>query len=201
MADKLDKDDKSIDILLGVQLYGALLSGSTIQLGDNLFLIDTKLGYVLSARLKSTLNRYNNNDVIEKCDNIFKEQLELGIIEPVDEKNPNVHVKHYLNFHPVITPQRETTKIRVVFCANTKLNKASRSLNDYLHTGPTMLEDLISLLIRFRTYPYVLVADIEKAFLQVCLNEKDKDVTRFIWGDSNMIYSYQRWDQHIYLFD
>ncbi|KAI5751730.1 hypothetical protein M8J77_010350 [Diaphorina citri] len=81
---------------------------------------------------------------------------------------------------------RETTKIRVVFCANTKLNKASRSLNDYLHTGPTMLEDLISLLIRFRTYPYVLVADIEKAFLQVCLNEKDKDVTRFIWDVSKL---------------
>ena len=35
--------------------------------------------------------------------------------------------------------------------------------------------------MRFRSYKIVLVADIEKAFLQVDLQEKDCDVTRFLW--------------------
>jgi len=40
-----------------------------------------------------------------------------------------------------------------------------------------MLPDLVELLLRFRTYPVVVLADIEKAFLQ----EVDRDMTRFYW--------------------
>ena len=44
-----------------------------------------------------------------------------------------------------------------------------------------MLEDLVALLIRFRSNEIALLADIEKAFLQVGLQEGDRDVTRFLW--------------------
>ena len=37
------------------------------------------------------------------------------------------------------------------------------------------------ILLRFRQYPIVMLADIEKAFLQVGIQEKERDVTRFLW--------------------
>ena len=42
-----------------------------------------------------------------------------------------------------------------------------------------ILPDMVGLLLRFRTYSVVILADIEKAFLQVAIQEVDRDVTRF----------------------
>ena len=47
--------------------------------------------------------------------------------------------------------------------------------------GPVLLEDLGGLLIRFRLPKIAIVADIEKAFHQVSLCQRDRDVTRFLW--------------------
>ena len=49
-----------------------------------------------------------------------------------------------------------------------------------------MLQDLAGSLLRFRLNKVAIVADIEKAFLQIGLNEKD--VTRFFWvKDPNIL--------------
>ena len=50
-----------------------------------------------------------------------------------------------------------------------------------MHRGPVILEDLCSLLLRFRTKNVAVVADIEKAFLQISLQPESRDVTRFLW--------------------
>ena len=44
-----------------------------------------------------------------------------------------------------------------------------------------MLKDLTGILLRFRLNKIAIVADIEKAFLQIGLLEDAKDVTRFFW--------------------
>ena len=44
-----------------------------------------------------------------------------------------------------------------------------------------MLPDLTSLLLRFRLSPIGIISDIEKAFLNISLQAKDRDVTRFLW--------------------
>ena len=43
------------------------------------------------------------------------------------------------------------------------------------------MTDLTEILVRFRMYKYGVTADIEKAFLQVELDENDRDATRFFW--------------------
>ena len=44
-----------------------------------------------------------------------------------------------------------------------------------------LLQDLTGILLRFRLNKVAIVADIEKAFLQIGLDENQKDVTRFFW--------------------
>ena len=55
------------------------------------------------------------------------------------------------------------------------------SLNECLYRGAVILQDLTGILLRFRLNKNALVADIEKAFLQIGLTKDAKDVTRFVW--------------------
>uniref|UniRef100_A0A7I4YA28 Integrase catalytic domain-containing protein n=2 Tax=Haemonchus contortus TaxID=6289 RepID=A0A7I4YA28_HAECO len=55
------------------------------------------------------------------------------------------------------------------------------SLNDCLHPGPSILPDLVGILLRSRLKPILLVADVEKAFLQFSLQLNQRDATRFLW--------------------
>ena len=71
-------------------------------------------------------------------------------------------------------------KVRVVFDAAAGQPSA---LNDHINAGPNLIADLTGLLIRFRFRRVGLVADLEKAFLQVALHPADRDVTRFLWRE------------------
>ncbi len=46
---------------------------------------------------------------------------------------------------------------------------------------PPVLNELTSILMRFRIHRFAVTTDIEKAFLHVGLHENDRDVTRFLW--------------------
>ena len=78
-----------------------------------------------------------------------------------------VERKHYLPHHPVVTPSKSTTKLRIVYDASIKAKRGDKSLNECLYRGPVLLPDLCGILLCFRIQTTVLLADIEKAFLQV----------------------------------
>ncbi len=104
---------------------------------------------------------------------------ELSMERLPNEDSANT-LKHYIPHHEIVTPERTTTKIRIVFDASAKTTKGSQSLNESLHRGQIILEDLRGRLMRFRLYKVALVADVEKAFHQVGLQPEDRDVTRFV---------------------
>ena len=125
-------------------------------------------------------------DLLKQYDDIFKEQLDSGVIErvpPEEEKRKGVH---FLCHFGVIRSDRETTKLRIVFDGSAKSNKSSLSLNDRLEIGDNHMPLLFDTLIRFRSHPIVLTADIEKAFLQVGIHESDRDNLRFLWFDDTL---------------
>ena len=70
-------------------------------------------------------------------------------------------------------------KIRLVNDASAK-PKGGPSLNDLIHVGPKLHKNLVGLLISFRLRAIALTADIEKAFLQMMLDEKDRDSVRIL---------------------
>ena len=87
-------------------------------------------------------------------------------------------MRHYIPNHAVMNPNKSTTKIRIVYDDAVKKKNSTRSLND---RGPLILEDICALLLRFRTTRIGIVADIEKSFVQVGLQEQNRDITRFLW--------------------
>ena len=60
------------------------------------------------------------------------------------------------------------------------------SLNDCLQVGPNFIPKLFNILIKFRSYPIAVTADIEKAFLMVGISISDRDVLRFLWLEDPM---------------
>ena len=152
------------------------------------------------GRLKSLVSRMRNNpELIQKYDDIITDQREKGIIEKVGSQSniitdqrekgiiekvgsqSNNLIKHYIPHNAVVNPTKATTKVRVVYDASAKCRSENRSLNECLHRGPILLQNLTGILVRFRLNTIAMVADIEKALMQIRLQDDAKDVTRFFW--------------------
>ena len=118
-------------------------------------------------RLKSLGRRLqNNSDLLRKCE-VIQNQVKQGVIEKVVERLANGNLKHYLSYHPILTPSKNTTKLRVIYDASSKASKGDRSLNDCFYRGPVILLDLCGILLCFRLHSIVVFADIEKAFYRL----------------------------------
>ena len=116
---------------------------------------------------------------LEKYHNVIKDQLKSDYIEIV-ENSELTSTCHYLPHHAVMK-ESNTTPLRVVFDCSAKTAQCPLSLNDCLYSGPPLLNDLCSVLLRFRLNGYCCTADIAKAFLQIGLKSADRDFTRFLW--------------------
>ena len=132
-------------------------------------------------RLKSLLKKLlADPKLAEKYKAVLVEQEKLQMIEKVPT-DATAELIHYIPHHPVLREDRTTTKVRIVFDASARQSKQSPSLNDCLYRGPVLLNDLAGMLIRFRLNKFAAISDIEKAFLQVGLQEQARDVVRFLW--------------------
>ncbi|XP_068212674.1 uncharacterized protein [Palaemon carinicauda] len=103
------------------------------------------------------------------------------MIEEVPRQDiSGVNPVYYMPHGPVVKLSSSSTKIRPVFDASASCYNGV-SLNDCLSSGPSLNPDLVEVLIRFRRWSIAVTADIRKAFLQISVQEKDRDVQRFLW--------------------
>ena len=148
-----------------------LLDNKKLALG-RLKQLDRKLER--DTKLKQT---YNQN-ILDMCNAGIVEEVppnELICFDPV----------FYMPHRPVVRESSLTTTVRPVFdCSAKGYNNVS--LNDCLETGPSLLSNLTEILIRFRRWRVAIIADIEKAFLQIEVNEQDCNVHRFLWNHDNV---------------
>uniref|UniRef100_A0A8R1DS75 Reverse transcriptase domain-containing protein n=1 Tax=Caenorhabditis japonica TaxID=281687 RepID=A0A8R1DS75_CAEJA len=91
---------------------------------------------------------------------------------------------HYFIPHRVIGKLDSlTTKLRIVLDASSHM-KNELSLNDCIHSGPSILKSIVGILLSARNTPFLMVADLEKAFDQVRLQAQHKNATKFLWMKS-----------------
>ncbi|XP_065065426.1 uncharacterized protein LOC135691495, partial [Rhopilema esculentum] len=173
-----DKQDEQFEITFNGKRYQVSLPWKVdiSCLNDDYNLALNRLKFLL-CRLKG------NTELLSEYDNIFKEQLKNGIIEQVPVEEENQGNPHFMSHHGVIRRDRETTKLRVVFDGSAKSHKEALSLNECLELGDNYMPPLFDTLLRFRSHAIAITADIEKAFLQIEIDEKDRDTLRFLWYD------------------
>ena len=129
-----------------------------------------KVSLAVAERVYKNLEKQNIANAYEE---VLEQQESLGIIEPVNQKTSD---QIWIPHRPVIRNEANvTTKIRPVFNCSLKMGKAS-SLNEAAFPGIDLMNNLLSLLLYFRSNFYVVLSDIAKAFLQIRLaSEEDKN--------------------------
>ena len=75
----------------------------------------------------------------------------------------------------------ESTKLRVVYDASARAYDGVPSLNECLHTGPPLQNELCNVIVCNRFHPFAVAGDMRKAFLQICVKEAERDALRFHW--------------------
>lgn len=113
------------------------------------------------------------------CD-FMKEYVELKHMSkclPDSQK-----VAYFIPHHGVVRESSLTTKLRVVFNASSPTTSGV-SFNQLHMIGPTVQDDLVSILLRFRKYKYVLSADVEKMYRQVIVHPDDRHLQQILWRD------------------
>ncbi|CAJ0571370.1 unnamed protein product, partial [Mesorhabditis spiculigera] len=134
------------------------------------------------SRLASNLPRYRMDpkiwDSIQQC---IQDMLDRDVLEVVsDPARADGPVVYYIPLHIVFRPSSSTTKVRPTLDASAKY-QGEISLNDALHVGPSLLGELVPIILQCRTHQYLISSDIEKAFWAVWLKEEERDATRIVW--------------------
>ena len=148
------------------------------------------------AQLKSLERRLEKDDNLKrKYAATIADDFSKGYIEQVDPRSDTVKSARewYLPHHPVIHPN-EPGKVRRVLNLAAKFR--GHSLNKSLLTGPDLLQNLVSISLRFRRHAFAVSANIEAMFLHVVVPESDRRSIRFLWReDPNselVVYQYTR---------
>ena len=99
---------------------------------------------------------------------------------PPSEINKPFGKTYYLPMHAVTKESSTSTKLRVVFDASARTT-SGHSLNETLMVGPNLYPEVIDILIKFRSYPVAVTADISKMYRAVVLSPLDRDLHRVVW--------------------
>ena len=131
-------------------------------------------------RMKHIEKRLSEDQALKAQYDAFMDEYEsLGHMTEVNVKDiakPHYYIPH----HYVLRPESTSTKLRVVFDASA--HRASNlSLNEIMHTGPTVQSELFSILLRFRTYRYVLKTDVEKMYRQIWVHPEHRNLQLIMW--------------------
>ncbi|XP_026682006.1 uncharacterized protein LOC103512836 [Diaphorina citri] len=145
--------------------------GSPDELGDSYHSARNRF-FSLERKLQS------NPELRSGYNKVIQENIDEGYLSvAVDQSDRS---GFFIPHHMVVRPDKASSKLRCVFDASMQ-SSSSKSLNDLLFTGPKLYTDLFVILLNFRLFPVVMVADIRKMFLQIKLNPDDWKYQKILW--------------------
>lgn len=148
------------------------LKGSPESLGDS--------KQQALIRFQSLERKFKRNaEFKEKYTNFLEEYLALGHMSE-NETIQNDCISYFMPHHGVLRENSLTTKLRTVFDCSA-VTSTGLSFNDIQHIGPTVQDDLLSILIRFRQHKFVVTSDIEKMYRQIYVNNKQRCLQQIFW--------------------
>lgn len=134
----------------------------------------TNLGnsYQIAKRRYESIERklIQNLEMKKEYDKFMYEYIELGHMTEMPESAKDEG--YFMPHHAVTKEVNDIKKFRVVFNASTKTG-TGLSLNSCLKVGPTIQQDIFSVITRFRTHQYAFTTDIEKMYRQILVDERD----------------------------
>ncbi len=137
---------------------------------------------------------FRDAEVKEKYEKQMAELEERGFVEEVKTDSPEKDEANYLPHFPVIRMDKQSTQVRLIMDAAARAGKL-QCLNDCLHKGPKLINELVTVLLRFRAHNYTLAADVRKMFFQITLAEQDRDYHRYLWRKEGRVRVF-RWKVH-----
>jgi hypothetical protein len=137
--------------------------------------------YIIAKLLAKKVHQRNvKTGLASQYTDVFDEQLRAGIIEPIkvdSDFSPDDY--KWLPHYPIVRQDElvNTTRIRPVFNCSYKSN-GNPSLNDASFAGIDLVNKMLDVIMYARTNSNIVLADIEKAFLQIKLRT-DSDRNKF----------------------
>ena len=172
----LEKVKNSCTIVEGRYQVGAPWKRGQPNLPDN--------RAIAQSRLVSTEKNLRKSPIVaeEYCRTV-KEYVEKGYLRKVNPNQEKVAAQWYLPHFPVVRLDKSTTKVRIVFDCSAKCDGVS--LNDEIHAGPKLQQNLFDVLLRFRRDPVAVACDIKEMYMQISIEEQDRPYFRMLWRDLN----------------
>ncbi|XP_043264280.1 uncharacterized protein LOC122404410 [Colletes gigas] len=143
------------------------------QLGDSRAQAETRF-----AAIERKLAR--QPELRQEYVSFMHEYERLGHMTRRDTATTSNTLGFYLSHHAVFKASSTTTRVRIVFDGSAKTS-SGLSLNDVQLVGPTVQDDLFSIIVRFRKHRFVLSADVEKMYRQVLVRPEDRKYQRILW--------------------
>ena len=138
------------------------------------------------AMLKSTERRLRKDQELTITYNDqITDMIERGVARKLTESELSSYTgpAYYLSHHEVINEDSKSTPCRIVF--NSSARFLNQTLNDYWGKGPDMMNNLLGVLLRFRSNKVAIAGDISKMYHAVGISQLDQHTHRFLWRDIN----------------
>ncbi|XP_037909904.1 uncharacterized protein LOC119650835 [Hermetia illucens] len=157
----------------------------SLPFSDSAEKLGSSAGFVKSRFYALERKLARNGDLRKQYTKFMKEYLDLGHMKEVNpDQIPHPH--YFLPHHCVLKPDSTSTKLRVVLDASAKTS-TNVSLNDILHVGPTVQDELFTILLRFRLPKFAFKADIQMMYRQIRLQEGERRFHLIWWREDSSL--------------